>query len=1065
MPQAVLKGVCPRCLVKVAFCAPAALAESAPPAPAPGLAAPSAGSAHKEGGGRVGRYKLLQQIGEGGCGVVYLAEQEEPVRRRVAVKIIKLGMDTRQVVARFEAERQALAMMDHPNIARVLDAGATETGRPYFVMELVGGTKITEYCDQHRLSTGERLKLFIQVCHAIQHAHQKGVIHRDIKPSNILVTLHDDAPVPKVIDFGIAKAIQHPLTDKTLYTCFEQFLGTPAYTSPEQAGQSGLDVDTRSDIYSLGVLLYELLTGYTPFDPRQSAKAGMDEVLRRIRDEEPLRPSTRLGTLGRSELTTTAQCRRLVPPRLISLLRGDLDWIVMKCLEKDRTRRYATANALALDLERHLTHQPVTAAAPSLPYQLAKFVRRNRIATAFLSLLLAGAAVSTWEAVRADRARAVAQRHEAEARENLWASYLTTARSSRLSGQPGRRFAALDAAAKAAAIRPALELRSEAASALALVDVRPIRELPTPLPLPDRVILDPKSELYACAEESGNLSVRRVSDGREVLSSRGQGRPFFFRTRFSQNGRFLAAQVGFSHQSRHVQVWELPRGRPLLEQPLFVDCDAFDFHPQLPLVAAVNALGQVHVFDLESGRKWSWPAGIPMPNSLCFRPDANELVLSDPDQGIRFHDTQSGRLRTTIPQAGLVSAGCSADGRWLYAYGSSGQVWLWDLSRGGILDFVFEAHHDLIWNACLDPQGDLLVTQSWDGSTALWSLGSHSLVLRWPAMESPVFFSADGLRLGSCVTGRTGRILEVARAPECRVLPGSTTPSDCNGAFTPDGRWVVVPSPNGLECWDVRKPLRVWLQPAEKPRCVAFQPDGRKMIVLDATGAREWSWVADAETGLPRLEAPRSLPVSPPFSHAEYSSDGGVLVVCQLQGLCVLRDQSAEPALLPMPDCNFAAVSPDGRWAAACPWAGFDSDVRVWELSTRREVLRLAKSQAALQFTRDGRCLVLQTRDFVECLEVGTWRSVSRVARSYGTRKVVLSSDSRWAALQEASQHIQLCEIPTLQPILTLEADRELPISFSPDDALLLTRRSNGQFWLWDLRRIRQELGPLGLGW
>src|SRR5271169_1938629 len=271
-------------------------------------------------GDRIGRYKLLQQIGEGGCGVVYMAEQEEPVRRRVALKVIKLGMDTKNVIARFEAERQALALMDHPNIARVLDAGATDTGRPYFVMELVRGIKISDYCDQNNLTTAERLDLFIKVCQAIQHAHQKGIVHRDIKPSNVLVTLHDSVPVPKVIDFGIAKAIDTRLTDKTLFTAFEQVIATPAYMSPEQAEMSGLDVDTRSDIYSLGVLLYELLTSKTPFDPKQLLEHGLDEMRRTLREQEPQRPSTMVTTLQGMELATTAEHRHAEPPKLVSLL-------------------------------------------------------------------------------------------------------------------------------------------------------------------------------------------------------------------------------------------------------------------------------------------------------------------------------------------------------------------------------------------------------------------------------------------------------------------------------------------------------------------------------------------------------------------------------------------------------------------------------------------------------------------------------------------------------------------------------------------------------------------------
>src|SRR6266436_1907711 len=330
-------------------------------------------------GDRIGRYKLLQQIGEGGCGVVYMADQEEPVRRRVALKVIKLGMDTKQVIARFEAERQALAMMDHPHIAKVLDAGTTETGRPYFVMELVRGIKITDYCDQNNLPATQRLELFVPVCKAIQHAHQKGIIHRDIKPSNILVTLHDGVPVPKVIDFGIAKAIDQPLTEKTLFTRFEQFMGTPAYMSPEQAEMSGLDIDTRSDIYSLGVLLYELLTGKTPFDSAELVKSGVDAMRKTIREQEPVRPSTKVATLQGEERTTTAKRRSTDSSKLMHQLQGDLDWIVMKCLEKDRTRRYETANGLALDVQRYLDDEPVRARPPSKVYRFRKLVRRNKL--------------------------------------------------------------------------------------------------------------------------------------------------------------------------------------------------------------------------------------------------------------------------------------------------------------------------------------------------------------------------------------------------------------------------------------------------------------------------------------------------------------------------------------------------------------------------------------------------------------------------------------------------------------------------------------------------------------
>jgi len=380
------------------------------------------GAGGERPGAVIGRYKLLQQIGEGGFGAVYLAEQEVPVRRQVALKIIKLGMDTKQVIARFEAERQALALMEHPNIAKVLDAGATDTGRPYFVMELVRGVPITEYCDQAEMPFRDRLNLFMQVCGAVQHAHQKGIIHRDIKPSNVLVTQVDGKPAPKVIDFGIAKATQQRLTEQTMFTEFGQFIGTPAYMSPEQADATGTDIDTRSDIYSLGVLLYELLTGATPFDVKTLRKAGLGEIQRIIREVEPPRPSTRLSGLG-AELETVARQRSIEPKKLGTILRGDLDWIILKALEKDRVRRYESASGLAADIERYLVDEPVAAGPPSNVYRFRKFVRRHRgaviagaVVTATLVLGVIGTSVGMVRALQEKRRADAAAQAEAAAR-------------------------------------------------------------------------------------------------------------------------------------------------------------------------------------------------------------------------------------------------------------------------------------------------------------------------------------------------------------------------------------------------------------------------------------------------------------------------------------------------------------------------------------------------------------------------------------------------------------------------------------------------------------------------
>ncbi|MGE5295827.1 MAG: serine/threonine protein kinase, partial [Solirubrobacterales bacterium] len=359
-------------------------------------------------GSQIGRYRLQSVLGEGGMGIVYLAQQEHPIKRLVALKVVKPGMDTKQVIARFETERQALALLDHPHIAQVFDAGATEVGRPYFAMEYVKGIPITEYCDKHKLGTAERLRLFIPLCQAIQHAHLKGIIHRDIKPSNVLVILHDETPIPKIIDFGIAKALNQRLTEKTLFTEQGQLIGTPEYMSPEQAELTGLDVDTRTDIYSLGVMLYELLTGYTPFDSEDLRSKGYAQMQRIICEQDPLKPSTRLTSLG-GKAEDIARRHSATVDQLRKSVRGDLDWIVMKALEKDRRCRYATVEALVTDLEHHLHNEPVLARPPSQLYRFHKLMRRNRVvlnaATVVLAVLGVVALLAVWYVHRDARTR------------------------------------------------------------------------------------------------------------------------------------------------------------------------------------------------------------------------------------------------------------------------------------------------------------------------------------------------------------------------------------------------------------------------------------------------------------------------------------------------------------------------------------------------------------------------------------------------------------------------------------------------------------------------------------
>jgi serine/threonine protein kinase/WD40 repeat protein len=547
------------------------------PAVEPGTIEVPAAPISESPGSRIGRYKLLQKIGEGGMGVVYMAEQEEPVRRRVALKIIKLGMDTKQVVARFEAERQALALMDHPNIARVMDGGATETGRPYFVMELVQGVPITEFCDKNHLSTEQRLKLFIPVSEAIQSAHQKGIIHRDLKPTNILVTLNPDGSgFPKVIDFGVAKATSQKLTEKTLFTAHGMMVGTPAYMSPEQAEMSRLDVDTRADIYSLGALLYELLTGSPPFPEQRLRSAGYNEMQRIILEEQPVKPSTRLSTLQGEQRSVVARNRGASELTLGRAFPGDLDWIVMKCLEKDRARRYDTANGLARDIERHLRSEPITARPPSRLYEFQKNIRRHWIGFAAVAAVVAalalGVVVSTFEAVQARRAgeraaagqrlaeqeRANEAKQKAAAQRFLYQSLVGEAHATRLARKVGYRDRVFELLKQAKALdvseKDLADLRREAIACLGdFVGLTPVTLTNFSTNI-THACLDPSGSLAAFGLMDGTIQLREMPSGKELPGlSITNGRLWGFC--FNATGDELFAVVGNSLPSRRICTW------------------------------------------------------------------------------------------------------------------------------------------------------------------------------------------------------------------------------------------------------------------------------------------------------------------------------------------------------------------------------------------------------------------------------------------------------------------------------------------------------------------------------
>jgi len=961
-------------------------------------------------GDQIGHYKLLQKIGEGGCGVVYMTEQEAPVRRRVALKIIKLGMDTKQVIARFEAERQALAMMEHPNIAKVLDAGATETGRPYFVMELVRGVRITDYCDEHKLSTEERLKLLVRVCQAVQHAHQKGVIHRDLKPSNILVTTNDGVPVPKVIDFGIAKSTQGRLTDQTLFTAFEQFMGTPAYMSPEQAVMTSLDIDTRTDIYSLGVLLYELLTGRTPFDQKELLAAGLNEMRRTIREKEPARPSTRLNSMANEVLTTTAQQRRTDVPRLIHLLRGDLDWIVMKALDKDRARRYETANGLAVDIQRHLNNEPVVARPPSRLYRFQKAYQRNRLAfSAGLAVVLAlamglGLAAAGWRQTRVERDKARQAQQETEtARKGEETQRREAQSAQKLAENESRKFQSRSYVADMDLANRAL-LESDLGTAQGLLrrywpashepdlrnwEWRYLARLSDGDPH-FSLVEHSSAVLSLCFVDENTLLTAGQADWRTVLWNAKERRP-----------SNIITNRGFAGGVSEVMA-VAPRRNAMFYRPAWLRSSA----------VTVVDLEKGTEDDLRDAKGASVYAEAPV-RSLDISPDQRVLAVACAKQVDLWDLDEKTWLRPFETESGEATQGLfSPDGNRLVIADNSGHIVFWNLAERrklGVLTNVLGSRGFLRFST----DGRWLVNPGGKSPTQIWRVEDLSLVgeLSDSVFVERAVFSADGRWLATVGGDPTVRLWEKESSGwrKTRTFRGHTDPITAV-AFSPKWQFLATGARNGeVKLWSLEEPPTAPEQvsmPAAEFFKLAGDGSSFGRILQKGPSNEVASLTAEIWSAAPlQLAFTAPLPSGPPSSAVVLAGsqglvlggyDGSIRVVGPLVGeeIVVTNAHHGEVYLMD--------ASSDGSTLAT---KGIEEDhVSIWRLPRLEPIAELPRADNVhgVKLSDDGTLLA----GFTGPGEVGVWDIPSMegppmwrgLAALQEARECAFSPDSRWLA-------------------------------------------------------------------
>jgi WD40 repeat protein/serine/threonine protein kinase len=999
----------------------------------------------------IGPYKLLEQIGEGGFGVVFMAEQTQPVRRKVALKVLKPGMDTRQVVARFEAERQALALMDHPNIAHVFDGGATASGRPYFVMELVRGVPITSFCDQSHLSVRERLELFMDVCQAVQHAHLKGIIHRDLKPTNVLVTLHDDRSVVKVIDFGVAKATGQQLTEKTLFTNFAQMIGTPLYMSPEQAQMSGLDVDTRTDIYALGVLLYELLTGTTPFDRERLRTAGYDEVRRIIRDEEPARPSTRISTLGPAANTASAN-RKSDPKKLRQLLRGELDWIVMRALEKDRNRRYETASAFAADVQRYLADEPVQACPPSAGYRFRKFARRNRTVLA-TGLALAVAVLATVGSL-------------------IGAVTVLADSKTRIEGEQKETQDALD---REKQVNDQLvksierEVRAKYRQNVQLAD----RELAANNVGRAEELLDD----CPAALRGWEWNYLKGRHYRDLVTFRGHI-DWVSGVAFSPDGRRAVSGSAITVILGDLKVWDTATGKTIrtLFPAHFGPVSGVAYSNDGKTIASASWDKTVRLWDTSTWKSRRILEGhTAYVSCVAISPDSRVVASGSGDHTVKLWDAASGQevRRLLGHTSGLFSVAFSPDGRALASASQDGTIRIWDVATGKEVH-TLRGHTGAVLRVAYSRDGRRLASAGFEGNVTIWdpATGRHLLTIRTNVLFAMgVAFNRDGTRLAIGGWDKTVKLCDAETGEEVLSLRDHTD-LVTDLAFSQDGRLLASASlDKTVKVWDATpgrgggggEALSLGGQ-GEALISLFYSPDGRYLASAGFEGTVKFR---DPLTGKELMSLPSE---DGPVWSLSFSRDGRRLAFASFRGVVNVWDVAAGKELATFRgNLGGAALSPDGRRVA---WTREGGIVEIRGTESGRELLEFHAHPAPVpwvSYSPDGKRLVTTSWD--KKAKVWDATNGARICTLSGHTHVVgfaaFSPDGARVATASWDGTAKVWDASTGKELLTLRGHtgRVGGVAFSPDGKYLATASDDNTARVWDgmtgkaLRTLRGHVG------